>query len=68
MNYEEEYNRLVKAVDAYRNDLLDEKDLLEKHIVEIVDKKDLSVTTITAAKILTVREIRDRLGVSEIKA
>lgn len=45
-----------------------EKDLMEQHLVDILDKKESSITTITAAKIFTIREIRDRLGVSEIKA
>lgn len=45
-----------------------EKDLFEEHIKLVMAKTYGGETNITAAKVLAVREIRDRLGIPEIKA
>jgi hypothetical protein len=45
-----------------------ELDLLEQHLKAVLSEKSDSATTITAVAIRTVREIRDRLGIPEIKA
>lgn len=55
-------------------DLLDtyEKDALEVHLKAVlgIDNKDERdrKTTIAAVEVRTIREIRDRLGIPEIKA
>jgi hypothetical protein len=54
--------KVFEALDEY------EKELFNEHINQILKKENENVTTITAAKVMAVREIRDRLGVSEIKA
>ena len=45
-----------------------EKDLFNEHIKLVMEKNYDGQTNITAAKVLAVREIRDRLGIPEIKA
>jgi hypothetical protein len=57
-----EAKKIQKVLDEY------EKDLVETHLKEIVQVKTTGITVITAAKIQAVREIRDRLGIPEIKA
>jgi hypothetical protein len=58
--------KVFAALDEY------EADVKEKHIravLEISDKEERDrKTTIAAVEIRTVREIRDRLGIPEIKA
>ena len=45
-----------------------EQDLLEAHLKTVMQAKKDDQTVITAAQIQAVREIRDRLGIPEIKA
>lgn len=54
--------KVMEILDAY------EKDLFEDHIRLVLSTNEEKVTIITAAKINAVREIRDRIGLPEIKA
>lgn len=51
-------------------DILDEyeKDLFHRHIALVLGKSPDGITIITAAQVEAVREIRNRLGIPEIKA
>lgn len=57
-----EVKKIAEVLDEY------EKDLFNEHIKMVMLKASDAKTTITAAKVSAVREIRDRLGVPEIKA
>lgn len=56
---------LKKVIDTL-NDY--EKELFDEHIKLVMQKSPDVKTTITAAQVSAVREIRNRLGVPEIKA
>lgn len=53
---------IVRVLDEY------EKDLFEHHIKLVLAKSKDELTVITAAQVVAVREIRDRLKLPEIKA
>lgn len=55
--------KVMEILDEY------ERDLFNKHVKSVMDmESNHEITVITAAQVMAVREIRDRLGIPEIKA